>query len=484
MINNRISLKENQINIDSQKIIKELQTQYQNIKTPINQNKPQFPNINNSQIKIEVPKIETKIKLLNTFGKKTLNKNSKKSNLNDSSESFDEEYDYLKFNLHKNLESKPSSPSKINHEFLPEKYKNNEKYKINLFKYLRNPSISNNKSLSCKYALYKKKCEKFDGNITKNNLNEYFIIYVLSTFLGNVSLWLYLPKYINKQKIRDLNIKKHIKPTLMLFIPQIATQIYTVLDKTMIGTIISDKSEVGYYEQAQKMIKLLLTLATSLGTVMMPRIAATYAEGNNEKIKNYMKTSFSFILMLTFPLMFGMISISSHFVPIFYGKGYDKVVVLICAISPILILIGLSNVIGTQYLLPTKQQNKYTISVIIGAVVNFVFNFMLIKKLASVGASIATVLAELSVTVTQFILVKDQIRFVDVIKISYKYIVASIIMFIFSIIIGNLIDNNLISIIVQIIISGFIYFGLLILLRAPMVNGEINKFLKKKNIKK
>ena len=176
MINNRISLKENQINIDSQKIIKELQTQYQNIKTPINQNKPQFPNINNSQIKIEVPKIETKIKLLNTFGKKTLNKNSKKSNLNDSSESFDEEYDYLKFNLHKNLESKPSSPSKINHEFLPEKYKNNEKYKINLFKYLRNPSISNNKTLSCKYALYKKQCEKFDGNITKNNLNEYFIL--------------------------------------------------------------------------------------------------------------------------------------------------------------------------------------------------------------------------------------------------------------------------------------------------------------------
>ena len=319
---------------------------------------------------------------------------------------------------------------------------------------------------------------------TQDDLWKYFFIYVLSTFLGNVSLWLYLPKYINKQKIRDLNIKKHIKPTLMLFIPQIATQIYTVLDKTMIGTIISDKSEVGYYEQAQKMIKLLLTLATSLGTVMMPRIAATYAEGNNEKIKNYMKTSFSFILMLTFPLMFGMISISSHFVPIFYGKGYDKVVVLICAISPILILIGLSNVIGTQYLLPTKQQNKYTISVIIGAVVNFVFNFMLIKKLASVGASIATVLAELSVTVTQFILVKDQIRFVDVIKISYKYIVASIIMFIFSIIIGNLIDNNLISIIVQIIISGFIYFGLLILLRAPMVNGEINKFLKKKNIKK
>lgn len=318
----------------------------------------------------------------------------------------------------------------------------------------------------------------------KSDLVLYFIIYTLSTFLGNFSLWLYLPKYVKKIKFKDLNIKKHIKPTIMLFIPQIATQIYTVLDKTMIGTIIADKSEVGFYEQAQKIIKMLMALATSLGTVMMPRIAATYAKGEIKKVREYMNKSFAFITMLAFPLMLGIISVAYHFVPVFYGEGYDKVSVLLCVISPIIVLIGLSNVTGTQYLLPTKQQNKYTISVIVGAVVNFFFNLILIKSLASIGASIATVIAEFAVTLTQFILIRKEIKILDVIKITYKYVIASIIMFICSLIIGHLISNNILSIFAQVGISGITYFVMLIILKDKMIFEGIeiikNKLLKRK----
>ena len=107
-------------------------------------------------------------------------------------------------------------------------------------------------------------------------------------------------------------------------------------------------------------------------------------------------------------MMFGIISIATHFVPIFYGPGYNKVIYLISVISPILVLVGLSNVTGTQYLLPTKQQNKYTLSVVVGAVVNFVLNLFLIRTYGAIGASIATVISELAVTITQFIFVRDQ----------------------------------------------------------------------------
>jgi len=313
---------------------------------------------------------------------------------------------------------------------------------------------------------------------TASDLNKYFIIYVLSTFLGNLSLWVYIPKSIEKINIKKIQITKHIKPAIMMFIPQIATQIYTVLDKTMIGAIISDKSEVGYYEQAQKIIKLLMTIATSLGIVMMPRIAATYATGNKEKIKEYMNKSFAFIMMLSFPLMLGIISIAYSFVPVFYGNGYDKVAPLLCIISPIIVLIGLSNVMGTQYLLPTKQQNKYTISVVIGAIVNFIFNLILIKHFASIGASIATVIAEFAVTLTQFVLIRKEIKIKDVIKITYKYIIASIVMFIFSTMIGYFIDNNLLSIIIQCSISIFIYFSLLIILKDELIMKLMKKCIK------
>ena len=314
---------------------------------------------------------------------------------------------------------------------------------------------------------------------SQEDFSKYFIIYVLSTFLGNLSMWIYIPKYIDKISIKDLNISKHIKPTIMLFIPQIATQIYTVLDKTMIDTIVIDKTEVGYYEQAQKIIKFLMTLATSLGVVMMPRIAATYAEGNHKKVKEYMNKSFSFIMLLDFPLMFGIISVASKFVPIFYGRGYEKVVPLICIISPIIILIGLSNVTGTQYLLPTKQQNKYTLSVVVGAIINFCFNLLLIFKFESIGASIATVIAEFGVTATQFILLRKEVSIKDVIKNSQKYIIASFIMFLISVLIGNFIDNNYLSIIVQMISSSIIYFLLLIIFKDKMVM-EIMDAIKKK----
>ena len=173
--------------------------------------------------------------------------------------------------------------------------------------------------------------------------------------------------------------------------------------------------------------------------------------------------------MLTFPLMFGIISVAYKFVPIFYGDGYDKVAPLLCIISPIIVLIGLSNVMGTQYLLPTKQQNKYTISVIVGACVNFLFNTILIKNLASIGASIATVIAELSVTLTQFFLIKKEIKFSDVLKISYKYIIASVIMFGVSIFVGNLILDNLLSIIVQVVCSFICYFIILLLMKDKMI---------------
>lgn len=155
---------------------------------------------------------------------------------------------------------------------------------------------------------------------TPDDLYIYFLIYVLSVLIGNASLWLYLSKYIEKCKIRELKVFRHLKPTIALFIPQIAVQVYTLLDKTMIGTIISDKSEVGYYEQSQKIVKMSLTVITSLGTVMLPRIASCFSTGDKDKISDYMHKSFNVVFLLAFPMMFGLLAISDKFVPVFFWR--------------------------------------------------------------------------------------------------------------------------------------------------------------------
>lgn len=340
---------------------------------------------------------------------------------------------------------------------------------------------------------------------TKEDLAKFTLIYSLADLIGNLSLWIYVPKYIRGAKVKNINVLRHLPQITLLFIPQIANQIYKILDTTMIGTLVQDKAETGYYEQGQKVIRLLLTVVTSLGVVMVPRMASTYASGDNEKIKSYMKMSFKFVFFLAFPIMFGIISIAEAFVPVFFGTGYDKVVILISVISPILILMGMGNVLGTQYLLPTKRQKEYTISVTIGVLVNFVLNYILIKKYASIGASVATVLSELVIVIIQFQYIKKEISFKNLLQMAWKYFLSGIVMFalcfgIRFILNINVVNNSLInvaesismdknyfinitSIIVQMAIGVITYLGMLILLKDDYVFKFIEK-IKEKVFKK
>lgn len=313
----------------------------------------------------------------------------------------------------------------------------------------------------------------------ENDVEKYLLIYVLTTLLGNVSLWFGIKKYIVRTKIKELNVIKQLKPTIALFIPQIAIQIYTVLDKTMIGSITQNMAEVGYYEHTQKIIKILLTIITSLGTVMMPRIAKCYAEGETNQIKRYMYKTFRFVYSLSFPLVFGIIAVSDNFVPLFFGQGYEKVKLLMKCMSIIILFIGLSNVIGSQYLLSIKRQKQFTISVVCGAIMNIVLNFILIKNFESLGAVIATAVAELTVTLVQFYFIRNQFNIIQLVKISKNYIVSAIVMFIIVIIIDHIIKSNILGIVLQVIVGVIIYFGILLIEKDILLVELKDKILSK-----
>ena len=317
----------------------------------------------------------------------------------------------------------------------------------------------------------------------RNDLTKYFLIYVLSILIGNLSLWFYLPKFLTKVKIRYLKIWRHIKPTLYLFIPQIAIEVYTLLDRTMIGTIISDKSEVGFYDQSQKIIKMLLTIITSLGTVMLPRIASNFASGKKKKIAKYLKKSFNMVFFLSFPMIFGIISVSSIFVPKFFGEGYGKVAILMNVISPIILFIGLSNVIGTQYLLPTKRQKEFTISVVCGAIVNFIINISLIWNFGAIGASIGTVIAELTVAIVQIFFIRKDFKIINIIKSSRNYLFSSIIMFIVCLVIKSIVRKPYFSMALQCSLGSIIYVVILILLEDKFLFEIIDRIKVKVKIK-
>lgn len=308
----------------------------------------------------------------------------------------------------------------------------------------------------------------------QSDLNKFLAIYAFADLIGNISLWVYLPKYFKGIKVKNIEVFKQIPAITLLFIPQIANKIYNMLDTTMLGKIVVNKAETGYYEQSQKIIRVLLTLVTSLGTVMVPRMASMFAKGETKLINEYMRKSFNFTYLLSFPIMFGLIAISKNFVPWFFGPGYDKVIILMNIISPIILLMGVANIIGTQYLLPTKRQKEFTISVLIGVIVNFVLNYILIKLWSSVGACIATVVSQLVVDICQIHLVKNEIDIKSMLKLSFRYLFAGIIMFVGCMFMG-LFFRGFTCMVIQIITGVIIYFGILILFKDEFIFLLIKK---------
>ncbi len=317
---------------------------------------------------------------------------------------------------------------------------------------------------------------------SSSDLYLYVICQSATLLLGNLSMWAYIPKLVGKVEVRKLNIKKHVRPTLVLFLPQIATSVYTVLDKTMIGLLTGIEEEVAYYEQGQKIVKIAMALVTSLGTVMMPRIANLFKQNQLDQVREHLLKSFRFVFFLSFPMMFGLMAISCNLVPWFFGSGYDKVIPNMMVISPILVIIALSNIMGTQYLLPIGRQKEYTLSVIVGCFVNFSVNLLLIPRFLSIGAAIATVIAESSVTGVQIYCIRKEFDFRRIIKSNLHYIISSFFMFAFTNFLARNLRPSIVSTFICIMVGVSIYLWILTIMKDEMLM-QIRKILKSRLVK-
>lgn len=310
----------------------------------------------------------------------------------------------------------------------------------------------------------------------------YTLILSGSTFLSQIILWPYMKKYVNFTKIKIIDILKHLKPCLILFIPVIAVSIYKIMDKIMLGNMASIV-EVGYYENAVKIIDVPKCIITSLGTVMLPRMSNMIAKGEEEKIKMYIGKSLQVIMFLALPITMGLIAISDDFILIFLGNNFTKTGTLIKYLAISLIFLSWANVIRTQYLIPKERDKDYIISVILGAIVNLVMNIILIPRYASIGACYGTICAELIVMLYQTYKVKNELNISVYIKNIMIFVINSLIMFIIVDLLNYIPMSIYYRLILQVIIGIIIYIVLNFKYIITLVDFKfvINKFTTIKN---
>lgn len=313
---------------------------------------------------------------------------------------------------------------------------------------------------------------------TKEDLILHVAGNVIISFLIQASVWAYVPKYVDAPDWKNLKPLRHMKGVMALFIPTIAISTYTVLDKTMIG-IFSTPNENGYYEQALNLSRTVLSLITALGAVMLPRLGFHYNRGEKDEVSNLMYQSYRFVWFLGMPLCFGLMGIAGNIVPWFYGDGFMKLTILLPILSLLIPIVGLSNITGTQYLIVTKREKLLTLSVAIGAGVNFLCNIILIPKYSAIGAAIASVIAELLITGIQFIFIRKEISVIKVVSCSWKYLIAAGMMLAVLIMENAKFVPSILNTCIMVVSGAAVYFVVLFILKDEFLLGYIKKILHK-----
>ena len=308
----------------------------------------------------------------------------------------------------------------------------------------------------------------------EKDLTVYVLINAGSILISNLLLWIFLLQDIKFITINRQKIIQNIKPVLILFIPLVARSVFVFMDKIMLGNM-SSMEQVGFYENAEKLILAPTAILTSLGTVMLPRISLLNKSGESEQSSRLTQMSIQYVLFAGFAFTFGMAGIAPVLVPLFLGNEFTASIDLVALMSVTIILVGWTNVIRTQYLIPNGKDKPYMWSVVFGALINFVINYFSIPYLGAKGAVYGWIAAEVLITIYQTVAAYKGLPIKKYLADVIPYLVAGIVMFCGIRLITAKISKSVIWLFAEIFIGALIYFAVILFFFHNKIRGLLRE---------
>ncbi len=314
-----------------------------------------------------------------------------------------------------------------------------------------------------------------------SDLPFYVLLIVASSFLGNLIMLYYLPQYVDLKKGEKLRCFYHLKPSLILFIPQAMNYIYVLIDRTMLGWL-TNTDNVGLYDQAQRIVKMITAILQSVGYVMMARVANLTMSGDREGIKNYVRKSVNFNLFIALPAMLGIFGVADDFIPIFLGSEYLLSAPILKILSVLVLITSLNSIMGVQMLIPMGKEKIYTLATTAGAVVSILGNLILIPHFGFYGSSIAYITAECTVFAISFWNLRDMFDLKGIFKDNFGILCGSIVMLFAVRVVASFEFNSLIKLLLEVGLGALLYGTIAILSKNEtcfLILGKVSRFFKK-----
>lgn len=302
-----------------------------------------------------------------------------------------------------------------------------------------------------------------------NDYYIYTVILVLSGYGGNLLNLHYIRRYVKRRFTFRLNLKKHIKPILVLFSSMVAVRIYLSSDVTMIGVMCND-SETGIYGAVSKIYTIAKELINAITMVIIPRVSSLLNENRMEEYNVLAERVLKIILAFIMPMAVGLIVLSRDAIFIVNGVEYMDGNIALRLLSLALPFAVLSCFFSNAILIPNRKEEVYLTSTSLAAVVNIILNLFFINLWGMNGAAITTIIAEIIV----FISVITNCRSLVDAKIGKRNIVSIVIGCTFvacvCIFIQETIANVILRVAISLVVSVLGYFVILILCKNDIIN--------------
>ena len=313
---------------------------------------------------------------------------------------------------------------------------------------------------------------------SSEDLYLYIFLIVIFDFLGQFVMWIPAKKFIKRPSFDTKIIKKNLHPIVLLFLPQVAISLYVVLDRTLLG-LLGSYSDVGIYEQGQKLTSILLTVVSSLGAVMLPRVANLLSERKEIEAQNMVRFSFILYNLIIFPMIFGLIAINEVFVKLFLGQNFQDVKYVLYIIVFNIMFIGWTNILGYQVLVVRNKNKEFMLSTTIPAIVSIAVNITVIPFFGYIGASITSVVVEFLVFAIQWyysrnIINKNLLFNKDLVKIICSSQVMFGAVMLCKIMLGF---DGIVGLVIYLVVGGISYLGMIFLLKTVNIR-EMKTMLK------
>ena len=233
---------------------------------------------------------------------------------------------------------------------------------------------------------------------TNTDYSKYMVLQVGASVLVAVVNIKYILKYIilNQSVFSTLNLSKHIKPLLTLFLTIFSISIYLSLDTVLLG-FLADNESVGYYSSVLKLNKIIIAVLAAVSAAMFPKITNLYQSGEVQKFTEIIRKGFYFIISMGIPIMIIVMGCATQIVFIVLGNGYERSVLPLQISAPLILIVSMSSIFGFQILNALSKDKEILKSAIIGMVLSIGLTFMLVSKFKEIGEAITILLTELAV---------------------------------------------------------------------------------------